>query len=171
MNDVQKHGMIQDRTRSNLLGNRLVLIAPATSRIKVDIKPDFPLAALLGNNHLAMADPDAVPAGIYGKAALTSLGVWDSVKDKVARAQNVRAALLYVARQEAPLGIVYQTDAAADKNVRIVSYFPPKSYPPIIYPIALTKTGKNPEAAKFLAFLRSPAAKPYFEKQGFTVLD
>lgn len=170
MNDVEKHGMIQPHTRRNLLGNLLVLIAPVDSKLKVDIKPDFPLASILGNRHLAMADPAGVPAGKYGKAALEKLGVWKSVESKVARAQNVRAALLYVSRRETPLGVVYKTDAAADKGVKIVGFFPPDSYPPIIYPIALTKASKNPEAAKFLAFLESDAAKPYFEKQGFTVL-
>jgi molybdate transport system substrate-binding protein len=170
MNDVEKHHMIQPKTRRNLLGNVLVLIAPADSKIKVDIKPGFPLAAILGDRHLAMADPAGVPAGKYGKAALEKLGVWNSVESKVARAQNVRAALLYVSRRETPLGIVYQTDAAADKGVKIVGVFPADTYPPIIYPIALTASSKNPEAATFLAFLESDAAKPFFEKQGFRVL-
>jgi molybdate transport system substrate-binding protein len=170
MNDVEKRHMIQPKTRRNLLGNGLVLIAPVDSKIKVDIKPGFPLSSILGDRHLAMADPAGVPAGKYGKAALEKLGVWSSVEAKVARAQNVRAALLYVSRQETPLGIVYQTDAAADEGVKIVSVFPPDTYPPIIYPIALTASSKNPEAAKFLAFLESDAAKPFFEKQGFAVL-
>lgn len=170
MNDVQQHNMIQPTTRTNLFGNVLVLIAPTDSSAKVEIKPGFPLASLLGDGHLAMADPDAVPAGKYGKAALQKLGVWDTVERKVARAEDVRAALLFVSRKEAPFGIVYQTDAAADKGVRVVGAFPPDTYPPIIYPIALTANSKNPDAAKFLAFLRSDAAKPFFEKQGFAVL-
>jgi molybdate transport system substrate-binding protein len=170
MNDVQQHNLIQVNTRANLLGNVLVLVAPADSSVKVDIKPGFPLATLIGDGHLAMADPDAVPAGKYGKAALQKLGVWDAVQAKVARAEDVRAALLFVSRKEAPFGIVYQTDAAADKGVKIAGVFPPDTYPPIIYPIALTATSKNPDAAKFLAFLNSPAAKPIFEKQGFAVL-
>jgi molybdate transport system substrate-binding protein len=170
MNDVQQHNLIQVNTRANLLGNVLVLVAPADSSVKVDIKPGFPLATLIGDGHLAMADPDAVPAGKYGKAALQKLGVWDAVQAKVARAEDVRAALLFVSRKEAPFGIVYQTDAAADKGVKIAGVFPPDTYPPIIYPIALTATSKNPDAAKFLAFLSSPAAKPFFEKQGFAVL-
>lgn len=170
MNDVQQHNMIQPSTRVNLLGNVLVLIAPADSSVKVDIKPGFALAALLGDGHLAMADPDAVPAGKYGKAALQKLGVWDAVEGKVARAEDVRAALLFVSRKEAPLGIVYQTDAAADQGVKVAGVFPPDTYPPIIYPIALTASTKNPDAAKFLAFLRSSDAKPFFEKQGFAVL-
>jgi molybdate transport system substrate-binding protein len=170
MNDVQKNNMIKPDTRSNLLGNVLVLVEPADSSTKVDIKPGFPLAKMLGDNKLAMADPDAVPAGKYGKAALQKLGVWDAVEPEVARAEDVRAALLYVERKEAPFGIVYQTDAAADKGVKIAGVFPAGTYPPIIYPIALTAGSKNPEAVKFLAYLHSPAAKPFFEKQGFAVL-
>ncbi len=170
MNDVQQHGLIKTDTRVNLLGNVLVMIAPADSTLKVDLKPGFALASLLGDGHLAMADPDAVPAGKYGKAALQKLGVWDSVETKVARAEDVRAALTFVSRKEAPLGIVYQTDAAADKGVKVAGIFPPDTYPPIIYPIALTSASKNPDAAKLLAFLRSDAAKPFFEKQGFAVL-
>jgi molybdate transport system substrate-binding protein len=111
-----------------------------------------------------------VPAGKYAKAALEKLGVWDSVADKVAPAENVRAALFFVARQEAPLGIVYATDAAAEPGVRIVAAFPAASVPPIVYPIALTAASKSAGAPKFLAFLESAAAKPFFEKQGFTVL-
>ena len=170
MDYVEKRALIRTETRKNLLGNRLVMVEPATSTLKVDIAPDFPLAKLLNGGRLAMADPDAVPAGKYGKAALEQLGVWSSVEDKVARAENVRAALFFVARGEAPLGIVYATDAAAEKGVKIAGVFPENTHPPIVYPIALTSSSKNPAAAKFLAFLESPAAKPLFEKQGFTVL-
>jgi molybdate transport system substrate-binding protein len=170
MNDVQQHNMIQPATRTNLLGNVLVLIAPADSAAKVDIKPGFPLSQLLGSSHLAMGDPDAVPAGKYGKAALQKLGVWDSVESKVARAEDVRAALSFVSRKEAPFGIVYQTDAAADKGVKVVSVFPADTYPAIIYPIALTTNSKNPDAVKLLVYLHSDAAKPFFEKQGFAIL-
>jgi molybdate transport system substrate-binding protein len=170
MNYVQKHNLIRPETRKDLLSNRLVLIAPAASPVKVEIKPGFPLARLLDGNRLAVADPDSVPAGKYAKAALTKLGVWESVSDKLARAENVRAALILVARQEAPLGIVYATDAAAEPGVRIVAGFPADSVPPIVYPIALTAASKSPDAAKFLAFLESPAARPFFEKQGFTLL-
>jgi molybdate transport system substrate-binding protein len=170
MNDVQKNNMIQPATRFDFLGNLLVLVEPVDSPTKVDIGPNFPLAKLLGDNHLAMADPDAVPAGKYGKAALQKLGVWDSVESKVARAEDVRAALAFVSRKESPFGIVYQTDAAADKGVKIAGFFPADSYPPIIYPIALTASTKNPDAAKFLAFLHSNVAKPFFTKQGFSIL-
>jgi len=170
MDYVQKRSLIQTETRKSLLGNRLVMVEPATSDLKVDIAPHFPLAKLLGGGRLAMADPDAVPAGKYGKAALEKLGVWSAVEDKVARAENVRATLVFVARGEAPLGIVYATDAAAEKGVKIAGVFPENSHPPIVYPIALTSSSKNPAAVKFLAFLEAPAAKPLFEKQGFTVL-
>jgi molybdate transport system substrate-binding protein len=170
MNDVEKKGHVEAATRTNFLGNTLVLIAPAASAAKIAIAPHFPLAKLLGGGHLAMADPDAVPAGIYGKAALVSLGVWDSVAAKVARAQDVRAALRFVSRGEAPLGIVYATDAVADPGVRVVATFPAKSYPPIIYPLAAL-TGASPAALAFVAYLRSQAARPWFEKQGFSVLE
>jgi len=170
MDYAEERHLIKPETRKNLLGNRLVLIAPTSSDLKVEIKPGFPLAALLGGGRLAMADPDAVPAGKYGKAALEKLGVWASVEASVARAENVRAALFFVSRREAPLGIVYETDAAADTGVKIAAAFPEDTHPPIVYPIALTAAGKNPGAAAFLAFLESPAAKPFFEKQGFTVL-
>ena len=148
----------------------LVLVAPADSPKTVDIKPGFPLARMLGDGKLAMANPDAVPAGKYGKAALEKLGVWDAVEGKVASAEDVRAALLFVSRKEAPFGIVYQTDAAADKGIKIAGVFPADTYPPIIYPMAMTAHQKNPEAAKFLDYMHSDAAKPFFKKQGFTVL-
>ena len=170
MDYAEKRSLIRSETRKNFLGNRLVLVAPASSDVKVEIAPDFPLATLLGGGRLSIADPDAVPAGKYGKAALEKLGVWRSVEDKLARAENVRAALFFVARGEAPLGIVYQTDAAAEKGVKIAGVFPENTHPPIVYPIALTSRSKTPAAAKFLAFLESPAAKPLFERQGFTVL-
>ena len=124
MDYVAEHKLIKPETRFNLLGNKLVLIAPADSRINLTIGPNFPLAQALGNDRLAMADPSAVPAGKYGKAALEALGVWASVAGKIAPAQDVRATLLLVSRGEAPLGIVYQTDAAADKGVKIVGAFP-----------------------------------------------
>ncbi len=166
----QQKGLIKPDTRSNLLGNRLVLIAPKDSNISANIQPGFDLAALLKGGRLAMGNVDAVPAGKYGKASLEKLGAWDGVKDKIAQGESVRAALLLVARGEAPLGIVYQTDAAADPTVKIVGTFPENTHPPIIYPIALTKESTNPDALAFLNFIRSPAARPIFERQGFTVL-
>ncbi len=170
MNYVADKNLIQKETRANLLGNRLVLIAPAASKVAIEIKPGFALADALGGGRLAMADPDSVPAGKYGKAALQKLGAWDGVVAKIAPAEDVRAALRFVARGEAPLGIVYATDAAAEPGVRIVATFPQDSYPPIIYPAAILTSSKNPAAVKFLAFIRAPAARPFFEKQGFTLL-
>jgi molybdate transport system substrate-binding protein len=163
--------LIRKETRSDLLGNSIVLVAPRASTLAIAIGPSFPLAAALGDGRLAMADPASVPAGRYGKAALAALGVWPSVAAKVAPAENVRAALLLVARGEAPLGIVYRTDAAAEPGVRILGSFPADSHKPIIYPIAVTTGSRNPDAASFVAYLKSAAARPLFEKQGFTVLD
>jgi molybdate transport system substrate-binding protein len=165
-----KQGLIKNNTRKNLLGNRLVLIAPKDSKIdKVTITPGFDLAALIGDGRLATGDVRAVPAGLYAKAALEKLGVWSSIESKLAMAENVRAALVLVARGEAPLGIVYETDAKVDPSVKIVGVFPEDSHPPIIYPVALTKNAK-PEAAQYLAFLTTPEAKAVFERYGFRVL-
>jgi molybdate transport system substrate-binding protein len=170
MNHVAQHKLIKPDSRANLLGNRIVLIAGKDSKAEAKIGPGFPLRKLLGDGRLAMADVNAVPAGKYGKAALEALGVWASVQDRIAQAENVRAALLLVSRGEAPLGIVYQTDAAADPKVRIVDAFPDNTHPAIVYPIALLASSANPDAAAFVAYLKSPKAQPLFEKQGFTVL-
>ena len=170
MDYVEKKNLIKADTRSNLLGNRIVLIAPAGKAKTIDIKPGFDLAKIVGDGRLAMANVDAVPAGKYGKAALEKLGAWDSVSTKVAQADNVRAALLLVSRGEAPAGIVYQTDAAADPKVKIIGTFPENTHPPIIYPIALTASATSPDAAAFLAYIRSAKAKPLFEAQGFSVI-
>src|SRR5271155_405628 len=136
MDYVEQKHLIKPGTRSNLLGNKIVLIAPANSALRLTIAPHFPLAQALGDGRLAMADTASVPAGKYGKAALEALGVWSTVADKIAPAENVRATLLLVSRGETPLGIVYQTDAAADPNVKILGSFPANSHPPIIYPVA-----------------------------------
>jgi molybdate transport system substrate-binding protein len=170
MDYLAQRNLIRPNTRSNLLGNRIVLVAPASSTINVTIAPNFPIAQLLGDRRLAMADVASVPAGRYGKAALEALGVWGSVENRIAQAENVRAALLLVSRGEAALGIVYQTDAAADRNVRVVGTFPENTHPPIIYPIALTASSTNPDAQAFLDYIRSPAARPLFERQGFSIL-
>ncbi|GJE43321.1 molybdate ABC transporter substrate-binding protein [Methylobacterium soli] len=170
MDAVEKAGSLRPGSRSNLLRNSLVLVAPADSTRRLDLKPGLDLAAALGGGRLAVGNVEAVPAGKYGKAALQALGAWDGVKDRLAQAENVRAALLLVARGEAPLGIVYATDAASDPSVRVVATFPPDSHPPIVYPVALLKDSQNPEAGAFLAYLKSPAARPFFEHQGFTVL-
>jgi molybdate transport system substrate-binding protein len=170
MDEVAGKNLIKPETRSNLLGNRIVLIAPANSDVSLEVGSGMDLAGALDGGKLAMADPEAVPAGKYGKAALESLGVWESVSGSVAGAENVRAALAFVSRGEAPLGIVYQTDAAADPGVKVVGTFPEDSHPPIIYPVALVAESDNPDAASLLEYLRSDAAKAAFEKQGFTVL-
>jgi molybdate transport system substrate-binding protein len=162
--------LIKDDTRVNLLGNELVLIAAKDSKIDhVDIKPGFDLAKLVGDGHIATGDVKAVPVGIYAQAALEKLGVWSSVEPKIANTSNVRAALILVARGEAPLGIVYSTDAKVEPGVKIVGVFPEDSHPPIIYPVAAT-TNAKPDATPYLAFLRSVAAKTIFEQYGFTVL-
>ena len=170
MDYLAQKNLIKPDTRSNLLGNRIVLIAPKDKAQKIDIKPGFDLAKALGDGRLAMANVEAVPAGKYGKAALEKLGAWAGVSGRVAQAENVRAALLLVSRGEAPLGIVYQTDAASDPNVAIVGTFPEETHPPIIYPIALPASANHPDAAVFLAYIKSAKAKPVFEAQGFTVL-
>ncbi len=167
MDDVAARGLIVPATRRDFLANRLVLVAPAASAARLTIRPRFPLAAALGKGRLAMADPDAVPAGRYGKAALTSLGVWPSVADRIARAENVRAALALVERGEAPLGIVYATDARASRGVRVVGTFPAASHAPITYPIARLKTATSDDAEGFRAFLVSRAGKAIFARYGF----
>ena len=162
--------LIKADTRFNLLGNKIVLIAPKDSGITtLDIK-GADIAKALNGGRLSMANVESVPVGKYGKAALEKLGVWDGLKDHLAQAENVRAALVLVARGEAPLGIVYSTDAAAEPNVKIVAAFPEDSHPPIIYPAALTTDSKNADAKAFLDYLRSAKARTSFEKQGFTVL-
>jgi molybdate transport system substrate-binding protein len=162
--------LINKDTETHLLGNSIVLVAPADSTAVVEIAPDFDLARLLGDGRLAMANVDAVPAGKYGKAALEKLGVWASVEGKVAQAENVRAALALVSTGEAPLGIVYKTDAAADKKVKIIGTFPADSHKPIIYPVAQTVASKDDDTPAFLKCLQSAKAKSLFEEQGFAVL-
>lgn len=170
MDYVAKKNLIVADTRVSLLGNKIVLIAPKESKVTIDVKQGFDLAKALNGGKLAMANVDAVPAGKYGKSALEKLGAWDGVKDKIAQAENVRAALLLVSRAEAALGIVYSTDAAAEPNVKIVGTFPDGSHAPIIYPAAVTKDFKAADAKPFLDYLKSTRARPAFEKQGFTVL-
>jgi molybdate transport system substrate-binding protein len=162
--------LIKDDTRVNLLGNQLVLIAAKDSKIDhVTIASGFDLAKLAGDGRIATGDVQAVPVGIYAKAALEKLGVWASVEPKMAMAANVRAALILVARGEAPLGIVYSTDAKVEPGVKVVGVFPEDSHDPIIYPVAATTGGKS-DVTPYLAFLRSQAAKTIFESYGFTVL-
>lgn len=167
MDDVAAKGRIEPATRRAFLANRLVLIAPRSRPQRLAIGAHFPLARALGTGRLAMADPDAVPAGLYGKAALTTLGVWQSVAAKVARADNVRGALLLVERGEAPLGIVYATDARASAGVIVAGVFPASSHPPITYPIARLKGAASPDAEGFRAFLLSRDGRAIFTRYGF----
>jgi molybdate transport system substrate-binding protein len=169
MDYVQKRHRIVDATRRNLLTNHLALIAPADSKVGLRIGKGMPLAAALGDGRLAVAGPD-VPAGKYARAALTALGVWPSVAGRLAPADNVRGALLFVARGETPLGVVYDTDAKVEPKVRIVGRFPDWSHPPIVYPAALVAHAASPDAAGFLAFLSGPQATAVFRKYGFIVL-
>jgi molybdate transport system substrate-binding protein len=161
--------LIRADSRRDLLGNRLVLVAPAASTISVKIAPHFALAEALGRGRLATGDPDSVPVGRYARAALTSLGVWSAVESRLVRAENVRAALALVDRGEVPLGIVYRTDALIDQGVRIVGVFPADSHQPIIYPLALSVGARN-GAREFAEFLRTPTAAAVFVKYGFTPL-
>jgi molybdate transport system substrate-binding protein len=171
MDYLAEKKLIQPDSRVDLLGNALVLVAARDSAIQpVTISRGTDLGSLLGDGRLAMGDPRFVPAGTYAKSALEKLGLWPSVADKLARAENVRAALALVSRREAPLGIVYATDVAADKGTRIVGTFPTDSHPPIVYPAALTATAATPTARAYLQWLQSPAAAPFFEKQGFRML-
>jgi molybdate transport system substrate-binding protein len=162
--------LIDEGTRVNLLGNKLVLIAAKDSKLDpVTIGPGFDLAKLAGDGRITTGDVQAVPVGIYAKAALEKFGLWASVEPKMAMAANVRAALLLVARGEAPLGIVYATDAKVEPGVKVIGVFPDGSHEPIVYPVAATKTAK-PDATPYLAFLRSSAAKSIFESYGFAFL-
>ena len=159
--------LLRQDTRTNLLRNRLVLIEPGTKHSTLQIAPGFGLAGALGNDKLAMANTDSVPAGKYGKAALESLGVWPGVESRVVRVDNVRAALAFVARNEAAFGIVYATDALAEKNVRIVDTFPEGSHPPIVYPAAIVAASKSEAAGPFLYYLSSAGAATIWKQYGF----
>ncbi len=170
MDYLEQRHLIADATRKNLLGNSLVLVAGRDSKqSEVAIGQGFDLAALLGDGRLALGDVKAAPAGKYAKAALDKLGAWGGVAGKLAQSENVRAALALVGHGEAPLGIVYKTDAAADPSVRIVGTFPDDSHPAIVYPVAVTKAGEGGGAAAFLKFLGTPGARSAFQKQGFTL--
>jgi len=169
MDYLQARNLIQPDTRHNVLGNRLVLIAPTDSKVKLKIEPGFALATALGKGRLATGDPDAVPAGRYAREALTTLGVWAEVADRLVRADSVRSALAFVDRGEVPLGVVYDTDALIDKHVRVVDVFPDNSHLPIVYPVALTSRA-SADAAKFVAYLRGPAGDIAFKAHGFKTL-
>jgi len=170
MDALEADGLIEAGTRFDLLGNAIVLIAAGSEAAPVEIGPDLDLSGLLGDGRLAMALVDAVPAGIYGKAALDTLGLWDDVAPQVAQADNVRAALAFVATGEAPLGIVYATDAVAEDRVSVIGTFPVQTHPPIVYPAAGLAGRDGPARRAFLDYLRSPEAGAAFERQGFVVL-
>jgi molybdate transport system substrate-binding protein len=165
------HKLVRPETRRTLLGNAIVLIVPKDSTATIKIAPGMDLAGLIGRDgRLAMANVDSVPAGRYGKAALENLGVWESVAAHVVQSQNVRLALAFVARGEAPAGIVYATDAFAEPAVKIIGTFPADSHAPILYPVAMTAGSTNPDAKAFFDFLQSEAAAPAYRRQGFTVV-
>jgi molybdate transport system substrate-binding protein len=170
MDQLEASGHIRAESRVDLLGNRIVLIAPAPAEAVGEITSDTDLAGLLDGGRLAMALTEAVPAGIYGRAALESLGLWDSVADAVAETDNVRAALALVALRAAALGIVYATDAVADPSVTVIGTFGVETHPPIIYPAAITAQSTAPQAAAFLDYLRGSAADDIFEAHGFQVI-
>jgi len=171
MDYLEKAGKVIQGTREDLLGNRIVLIAPKNSALtSVDIKPGFDLPGLLGGDgRLGMGDPAHVPAGIYGKRALESLGVWSAVEGKVTPMNDVRAALAIVERGETPLGVVYATDVAMSDKVKVVGVFPESSHPPIVYPVAIVSASKIEASRLFLEFLKTPAAGAVFEKYGFAL--
>jgi molybdate transport system substrate-binding protein len=166
MDYLQSRTLIDPKTRHDIVMNRLVLIAPAASDIKLKIAPHFALAAALGKERLATGDPGSVPVGRYARAALTNLGVWSEVSNHIVPAEDVRSALAFVARGETPLGIVYETDALIEKRVRIVDTFPEDSHAPITYPVALIATAKA-GAGRFVGYMKSPAGRAVFAHYGF----
>ncbi|WP_188063551.1 molybdate ABC transporter substrate-binding protein [Sphingobium sp. KCTC 72723] len=168
MTDVQKAGFVMRGTRANLAGNRLVLVAPAGKPVRLRIARAMPIARALGDGRLAMANPDSVPAGKYGQAALSALGVWPQLVGRIARGENVRAALALVERGATPLGVVYATDARASQGVVVVGTFPASSHPPIRYPLARLTTSRHRQAEGFRRFLLSPAGKAILARHGFT---
>jgi molybdate transport system substrate-binding protein len=170
MNYLADRNLIQTATRKDVLSNRLVLIAGKDSTVQLKIAPGFPLVRALGEGRLAVADPDSVPAGRYARSALTSLVVWGSVAERLVRAENVRVALTYVARGEAPLGIVYETDAKAEPQVRVVDVFPANSHLPIVHPAALTTFGTSAEAKAFLDYTKGAKAAAVFNRYGFSIV-
>ena len=169
MDVVQQNGLLVAQSRVDLLGNQLVLIAGKDAQISLEFGPDMDLIGALNGGRLAMALVDAVPAGIYGRAALRALGVWDQVQCQTAQTDNVRAALRLVSVGAAPLGIVYATDAAADPSVRVLGVFPGESHPPIVYPVARLARDDTAAARAFYTYLTGPAARAVFDRHGFGV--
>jgi len=170
MDYLAQRNLLQSTSRHDVVGNRLVMVAPLDSTARVDIKPGFSIANILGDNgRVATGDPDSVPVGKYAQAALTKLGTWDAIAPRLVRAENLRAALAYVALGEARLGIVYSTYAQAEKRVKVVGVFPADSHPPILYPIAAT-TAATTDGTKYVDFVRSKASQDVFKKYGFEAL-
>lgn len=168
MNAADAKGKIVKATRADILGNALVLVAPKDSKVSLEIAPKFDLIGALGKDgRIALGEPNSVPAGKYAKASLTSLGVWDSIEPRIVSTDNVRAALNFVAKGEAPLGVVYRSDAVSEPAVRVVDTFPETSHVPIVYPAAVVADHDTPAARKLLALLRAPAAQAIFMRYGF----
>jgi molybdate transport system substrate-binding protein len=170
MDYLDKAKLLRPGTRRNVLGNELVLIEPADASVALKIEPGFDLAGATGDGKVAVCTIASCPGGIYAKQALTGLGVWDKVEPKLAQADNIRSALNLVARGEAHFGIVYATDAKAEPKVKVVGTFPESSHSPIVYPVAILASSKNPDAASFVAFLTSQAATKILLDQGFSIL-
>jgi molybdate transport system substrate-binding protein len=168
MDRIEAAGLIAPASRRNLAGNALVLVAPAGEPVSLALAPGVDLAPLLGPGRLAIAEPATVPAGRYGKAALTALGAWPQVQDRLAIAENVRAALALVSRGEAPLGVVYATDALAEPGVQVLGTFPAGSHPPIVYPLARLTAASHPQAEAFAAFLLADEGQAILRRHGFT---
>lgn len=169
MDFLEEKNQIEPETRFDILGNKIVLIAPIDSDIKITIAPGVGLAGIIGEDKLAVGDPDHVPVGIYAKQALESLGEWTALAPKLARTKDVRSALALVERGEAPLGIVYSTDAAISKKVRVVAVFPEETHPPITYPVGLVAGNATPAAKAYIEFLKTPEARAIFEQYGFSL--
>jgi molybdate transport system substrate-binding protein len=171
MDVLDRDALLVPGTRTNLLGNALVLVAPQTSEIRLVIAPGFDLVGALGaDGRLALAEPHGVPAGKYAHAALTALGVWEAVEPRIIAAQDVRAALAFVVRREAPLGIVYRSDAVSEPAVRVLGTFPVGSHARIVYPVALVAEFATADARRLLALLHRAEARSVFERRGFDVL-
>ncbi|MDR3514802.1 MAG: molybdate ABC transporter substrate-binding protein [Azospirillaceae bacterium] len=170
MNEAVKRQLVDPATRVDVLSSSLVLVGPAPQPAATPITASFPLSMMLGDGRLAMCDPMMMPAGRYGRIALQHLGLWEGVKDHVANAENIRVALTEVAHHETPLGVVFDTDARLDNRVAIVGTFPADSHPPILFPLAAVSHGHNPDTARLLAFLVSPAARSIFESYGYAVV-
>lgn len=168
MNDVESRGKIVKDTRADLLGNALVVIAPKESTTKLAIADHVDIVGALGKDgHIALGEPNSVPAGKYAKSSLTKLGVWDTVQPRVVSADNVRAALNFVAKGEAPLGVVYRSDAVSEPAVRVVDTFPDSSHAPILYPAAILADHDTSESREVLMLLRDPASAAVFRRYGF----